>query len=148
MPGERKHEILAKRKAGRPREYDAEKIAAELLAWAELEDSITIAAFCADRGYQATLIWRLEKESEDFSDAYQLTKMRLAERRERYLNCNQMNYGSWARYVKSYDPFLSRDEDIEKDKDAARQKGVADKEAANLVTLARMAAEGVIKQPD
>ena len=51
-------EILKKRKAGRPREYDSEIIAQEMLEWVKDEDSINIAQFCADRGYLPSLIWR------------------------------------------------------------------------------------------
>lgn len=146
MPGERKAEILAKRKLGRPRVYDPDLIIQEMKEWVKHEDSINFTGFCADRGYLATLIWRLEKESEDFSDAYALVKMKLAERRERHLNAETLNYGSWQRYQSGYDPFLRKDEDDEKDKDAIRKKGIVETEQANLVAVVRMAAEGKISQ--
>jgi hypothetical protein len=45
-----------------------------------------------------------------------------------------------------YDPFLDKAEEADKDKDAARKKGIAELEQANLVKLAQMAAEGKITQ--
>ncbi len=143
-----KSELLAKKKPGRPREYDAEKIAAELLEWSKDEESINIAQFCADRGYLPGLIWRLEKESEDFAYAYTITRLKLAERRERLLNNDLLNYGSWQRYQRGYDPFLAKDEDEKEDKDAARRKGVVEAEQMNLVTLVKLAREGNISQKE
>src|SRR5215213_7525902 len=116
-----KSQLLEKRKAGRPREYDSQKIADELIEWTRDEESINIAQFCADRGYLPSLIWRLEKESEDFSYAYTIARLKLAERRERLMNNDFLNYGAWQRYQRGYDPFLAKDEDEKEDKDAARK---------------------------
>lgn len=143
-----KAQILEKRKAGRPREYDALKIAEELIQWSKDEESINIAQFCADRGYLPELIWRLEKESEDFSYAYTIARLKLAERRERLMNNNLLNYGSWQRYQRGYDPFLAKDEDNKEDKDAERRKGIVNTEQMNLVMLAKLAADGKISQKD
>lgn len=146
--GQSKEELLQKRKAGRPREYDVDVIIQEMIEWSKDDDSINFAGFCADKGYLPELIWRLEKENQDFSDTYTLVKMRLAERRERYLNADALNYGSWQRYQGGYDPFLTKSEDEDKDKDAARKKGVVEQENANLCLIARMALEGSIRQKD
>ena len=143
-----KAKILEKRKPGRPREYDGDKIANELMEWAKKESSINIAQFCADRGYLPGLIWTLDKESEDFSYAYTIAKMKLAERRERLLNKQKLNYGAWERYQRGYDPFLARDENDKEDNDAARKKGIAQTEQMNLFMLAQMAARGDICQSE
>src|SRR5690242_6312159 len=113
-----KAQLLKKRKPGRPREYDPDQIADEMIEWVKDEESINMAQFCADRGYLPTLIWRLEKENEDFCYAYTITKLKLAERRERLMNADLLNYGSWQRYQRGYDPFLAKDEDDKDDKDA------------------------------
>lgn len=143
-----KAKLLEKRKPGRPREYDAVKIADEMLEWSKDEESINIAQFCADRGYLPCLIWRLEKESEDFSYAYTIARMKVAERRERLLNTNLLNYGAWQRYQRGYDPFLAKDEDEKEDKDAARKKGIVETEQTNLFLLAKLAADGKISQKE
>lgn len=143
-----KKELLEKRKPGRPREYDPEKIANELLEWAKDESAINIAQFCADRGYLPGLIWRIEKESEEFSYAYTISRLKLAERRERLMNADLLNYGSWARYQRGYDPFLDKTETEKEEKDAARKKGIVQAEQMNLVHLAKLAAEGQIKQSE
>jgi hypothetical protein len=143
-----KAKLLEKRKAGRPREYDPDKIADELLEWSKDEESINIAQFCADRGYLPGLIWRLEKESDEFSYAYTIARLKLAERRERLMNNNLLNYGAWQRYQRGYDPFLAKDEDDKEDKDAARKKGIVETEQMNLVMLAKLAAAGEISQKE
>jgi len=139
---------LEKKKAGRPREYDPDIIAEEIEEWSLDEESINIAQFCADRGYLPVLIWRLEKENDNFSHAFTIVKLRLAERRERMLNNNLLNYGSWQRYQRSYDAFLAKDEDDKDDKDAQRKKGIVETEHKNLFMLAQLAAEGKILQKD
>ncbi len=148
MPQPSKAQMLEKRKAGRPRVYDPEKIIQEMKEWVKEEESINFAGFCADRGYLPGLIWRLEQEDEEFGNAYILVKMKLAERRERLLNAEMLNYGTFQRYQSGYDPFLSRSEDEEKDKDATRKKGVVENEQANLFLLAKLAADGKISQKD
>ena len=143
-----KAQLLAKRKVGRPPVYDAEKLAAELIDWSKNEESINITQFCCDRGYLPGLIWRLEKENTDFSNAYILARMKLAERRERMLNEGLLNYGAWQRYQRGFDPFLAKEEEEVADKDAARKRGIVQAEQANLVTLAKLAAQGKISQKD
>jgi len=146
--GASKAQLLQKRKAGRPREYDAEKIADELLEWVKDEESINFVQFCADRGYLPGLIWRLDQENEEFSYAYSIAKMKLAERRERFLNAEILNYGAYQRYQSSYDPFLKRHEKDDKDEDAARAKGIAQHDKENFIQLVKMAADGKISQKD
>lgn len=146
--GASKAQLLQKRKPGRPREYNPEKVAEELLEWVKDEESINFVQFCADRGYLPGLIWRFDQESEEFSYAYSIAKMKLAERRERFLNAEILNYGAYQRYQSSYDPFLKKSETEEKDEDAARRRGVVENEQANLILLARLAADGKISQKD
>lgn len=143
-----KSQLLAKKRSGRPRVYCPDKIAEEMLEWVKDESSINIAQFCADRHYLPQLIWQLDKEFEDFNRAYILTRLKLAERRERMLNADILNYGAFQRYQRGYDPFLNREEDIQEDKEASRRKGIVEAQAMNLCTLAKMAADGKIAQKD
>lgn len=144
----RKEEYIAKKKhaGGRPVIYDPKDVAAALIKWVKKEDSISLAAFCSEHKYLPDLIWRLEKSNNDFSEAYMIAKMTLAARRENMVNCDMLNYGAFNRYQHMYDPFLARMEENDKDKDAARRKGIVEAEQANLVTLAKMAAQGKISQ--
>ncbi len=146
--GYSKAELLARRKPGPKRIYDPIKIAEELLEWVDDDDSLNFVQFCGDHGYLPGLIWRLDKESTEFSEAYAIAKMKLAARRERHLNAEIMNYGAYQRYQALYDPFLRRDETDEKDADAKRQKGIKDSEQMNLIQLAKLAADGKISQKD
>lgn len=136
------------KRSGPKRQYDPLLMAQELLEWSKDESSINFTGFCAERGYLPGLIWKLDKESPEFSEAYQIAKMRLAERRERLLNSELLNYGAFQRYQKEYDPFLAKHEEDDKDRDAARRKQVAQQEQINLVTLAKLAADGKISQRD
>ncbi len=142
----RKAKEIKKLGRGRPREYFPEVIAEELLEWADKDDSISLVAFAAEKGYTSETIWRMANESVVFSDAYQITKMKLAARREILASCDQLNYGSFMRTLAFYDPFLNSFEEKVKDKDAERRKGIAESEQMNLVALTRMVSEGKVKQ--
>lgn len=144
----RKNRVTLEESRSVPRKFDPAIIIEEMLQWAKKEDSLVFAGFCAEHGYMPELIWKFCQQIKEFEEAYVITKMYLAERRERHMNNDQLNYGAWARYQKWYDPFLSKHEDEEADKDMERKKGVANQEKANLFLLAKMAAEGTIKQED
>ena len=146
--GPNKKDMQAKRSRGRPREYDEKIIIEEMLIWSLKETSLNFVGFCAEHGYLPSVIWRLQHEFEEFEEAYMLTRMRLADRREKMLNSEELNYGSWNRYQKHYDPFLDKHEEDDKDKDNKRRKDVAKQEGMNLSTLLKMASSGEIKQKD
>lgn len=146
--GKSKAQLLQNRVPAKNRQYDPDKMAEELLEWVKDEESINFSQFCADRGYLPGLIWRLEKESEEFSFAYQIAKMKLAERRERHLNAEMLNYGAYQRYQSDYDPFLNKHENCEKDKDSARKKEVVKEERLTLAALLKLASSGEISQKD
>ncbi len=141
-----KAQLLAAREGGLQRIYDYRVIAAEMEEWVKKEDSINVAQFCVKHKYLPGLIWRLDKEFEEFSRVYTLAKLTLAERRERMLNAGTLNYGAWHRYQRGYDAFLHKVEETQEDREADRKKGIAQSEQMNLVTLARMASEGKIAQ--
>ncbi len=145
--GLRKAELLKKRVVVHPK-YNPAVIAKQLLEWVEDEESINFVGFCCLYGYLPSLIWRIEKENQEFSDAYTFAKMKLAERRERMLNENQLNYGAWLRYQRTYDPFLDRDETEREEKEAARKRGVVETDHKNLFLLAKIAAQGQITQKE
>jgi hypothetical protein len=131
---------------GAPKTYDDNLIMEQMLDWAKKEDSINICGFCVKYGYTPQLIWRLEQSNASFDIAYNLVKMQLSERRERLTNENKLNYGSYNRYQKMLDPFLSSHEDKEKDQDAERKKGIVQAEGQNLADLAKLIAEGKLSQ--
>jgi hypothetical protein len=143
-----KRNVPKKRGYRSPRIYDRKQIMDEMIEWVENESSISFCEFCYSHGYLPRTIWTFQQESQDFEDVYTLVKMKLAERRERMVNNDAMHYGAFQRYQKFCDPFLSQAEDNEKDKDAARQKGVADQQNMNLIMLAKLASEGLIRQQD
>jgi hypothetical protein len=132
----------------RNKAYDVETVIEHLMEWVEEESSINFANFCFLYGIHPQTIWRWQKQHPEFDEAYTLAKLKLAERRERQVNAEMINYGSFMRYQSGYDAFLLKDEDEAKDKDAKRRKGIAESEQANLVLLAKLAADGKISQKD
>lgn len=144
----KEYDDISKIRSNSRREYDAEKIAEEIIDWVKHEDSINLTQFCADRGYTSELINRLVKKHDFFSYAYKIVKMKLAERRERLVNAELLNYGSYNRYQPVYDPFLHRFEEKQKNRDAARKKDIVKEDRLTLAKMMKLASEGEISQKD
>jgi len=141
--------VKAKRPRGRPKEYDYTVVMKELDEWSKLDDSINIVGFCASHGYLADVIRRMIRDYEDFENTYLLAKMRLADRREKLLNSEKLNYGSWNRYQKMFDPFLDKFEEKEKDRDMKRKMAsLKQDDIVNLATMAKLFADGKICQSE
>lgn len=132
----------------RSRKNDPVIIAEELLDWSSEEDSISIASFCAERGYTYSLIRRLSDQSIEFEDLYDIVKMQIAERRERLLNANLLDRSAYNRYQALYDPFLNVYENDEKDKDAKRKLGIQEHDHQDVLELIKKLKEGEISQPE
>jgi len=131
----RKRDVSSGKKGGRPVVHDPIKMAEQLLEWVEKDESINICGFCADNGYRATLIREKCKSSDEFKDAFEKARLRLAERRERYLNIDMLHTSSFGKYQSYYDPFLDRYEDKKKDQDARRKKEIAEASSGPELTL-------------
>jgi hypothetical protein len=128
--------------------YDHKIIIREMMDWVKKEDSINFCDFCFERGYTPALIWKLEKDIEEFHNAYQLVRMKLAVRREELVNAELLCEKAFSRYQAHYDPFLRGHEEELKDKDAKRKRGAAEQERVNLVMLAKLANQGLIAQEE
>ena len=117
--------------AGRPKEFDRDKIAKDLIAWAKLPDSINLCKFCVT--YEVFIppkyiaVWA--KESDTFSAAYEFAKMCLGARREEMLNSDQLHVKAYDLNAKTYDYFLNEqvqstakfESSLRKDEDGAKQ---------------------------
>jgi len=148
MPGQNKAQIMKRRLPAPPYKYDRKEVVEKMFKWAEKETSTIFVDFCFQEKIPRNAINTMVYESEEFADAYELVKMKLAERRERHLNREQMHVHAYNRYQACYDPFLHEHETKEKDLEAQRKKEQEAAAATNLVELAKMAAEGQICQKD
>lgn len=75
MPRGKPKEGHEKKKSGRPRIYDAEVLADELLIYVESTDDPMIEEFCIKRKMTRDTIYRLAKENERLSDTIKYCHM-------------------------------------------------------------------------
>lgn len=95
---------------GRPRKYDLEKEAQDLLDWSKKDDSIALWGFTEDKDYCAEDLSDFAKDCEAFSQALRKAKERVGKRRELKCNNSSLNYGIWARGARIYDRLLDNHE--------------------------------------
>lgn len=98
---------------GRPREWDRDKVAENLVEWAKKDTSINLNGFCGENLLPPSKITLWAKECDNFRQAYEIAKALLGERRERYLEQERLHVKAYDMNAKVYDHFLkdeSRDE--------------------------------------
>jgi hypothetical protein len=72
-------------KIGRPKEWDDEKIANEaedFMTWSEMDGSMNLKSFAAERRYAPSYLVYLSDRSEKFADAMKIARQNIANRRE------------------------------------------------------------------
>ncbi len=119
--------------SGRPLKYDMEQEAIAIEEWSKKESAINLVGFVCERDICPDYIYDWADRSEVFSQALKKAKARLAERRERLMNQNAINYGSFNRYQDIYDPFLKRHEDEKKNYEAYLKK--AEEKSTQEITI-------------
>lgn len=142
-------ELGIKECVDRRNKYKPEEVAEQLLEWVQEEDSVTITAFCADYGYHMQYVDRWRTISPEFSYAFDIARMKIAERRERLHNTDLVKVAPYTRYQSLYDPFLQKHEREEKEFESKTKRSeLKEVNEANLVLLAKLASEGKITQLD
>jgi hypothetical protein len=126
--------------------YDSAILSKQILEWVDRDDSMSMAQFCVEFKIVPQMIWEYDKTYPDFHEAYELTRLTLAVRRETMLNCESLNYGAWMKSASMYDTFIRRHEEEIADRDADRRLGLAKEERLNLVELAKLCMDGTISQ--
>src|SRR5277367_4267778 len=94
---------------GRPRTWDREKIADELVAWAMLDDSINLNAFCAIKLMPPSKISEFANEDKRFHEAYEIAKSYIAIHRENRLTDGTLHVKAYDLNARVYDYFLKQD---------------------------------------
>ena len=103
---------------GRPRTYDREKVAKDMLEWAKKDDSINMCGFSAEYGIIPPTILRWVDEDPIFRESYEEVRAILGDRREKLLSKNQLHVKAYDLNAKTYDKFLKRETRSEKAYDA------------------------------
>ena len=91
---------------GRPRKHDREKIAEDLIEWAEEETSINLNKFCAINKLPPSKLSLFAKENDDFRQSLEVAKAFLAYRREEYLTDGMLHVKGYDVSVAAYDYFV------------------------------------------
>jgi hypothetical protein len=93
---------------GRPRSHDREKLMAELIEWAQLDDSINLNKFCCTRKPPISPCTLPEYANEDpvFDKAYKTAKAFIGMRREEKLTNGQLHVKAYDLNATVYDYYL------------------------------------------
>jgi macrodomain Ter protein organizer (MatP/YcbG family) len=94
------------------RKYDRTEICALLLEWSDKGDSINLSGFCAEYNIPPTAIDNWVKNTTDeakaISEILNIVKSKIAARRERYLNNNQIHVKCYEKNAQTYDYFMNQ----------------------------------------
>lgn len=117
---------------GRPREYDRDQIAEEMIEWAQLPDSINLCGFSAKKLIPPSKITAWARECEKFRLSYEIVKAIVGERRERLLSSQQLHVKAYDLNAKTYDHFLKEEHKEEKTFESSLRKEEDDKASKTL----------------
>lgn len=143
---------------GRPREYDRDQIAKDLIEWAKLPDSINLNKFCAlhDPIIPPSYITDWARECKNFSAAYESAKLFLGFRREEMLNSEQLHVKAYDLNATTYDYFLKEEKrkqaefesSLKKDEEGAKQSTYTIVVPNDLATGLNLSASSISNSPD
>lgn len=108
-------------KGGRPRKYDLELEAKELLDFSLKDECLSLVDFTHLKEYCASDLSRFSSESLEFCEALKKAKERIGNRREKKVNTNELNYGVWSRSARLYEKILRDEEEESKDLETERK---------------------------
>jgi hypothetical protein len=94
--------------SGRPRKWDRDKVAQDMLEWAKQPDSINLNKFCAlyEPPIPPSFITKWANQSEEFDQAYESVKSSLGYRREEMLTNNTLHVKAYDLNATVYDYFI------------------------------------------
>jgi hypothetical protein len=92
-------------KSGRPRKFEVDVLSEMILEWAEKPSSINLCGFCSEHMIDPVYLYAC-RNTVGFSEAYYLTKIKIAERREMYHNLGRITPTAYGRQLRNYDCFL------------------------------------------
>lgn len=109
---------------GRPREWNREKIFADLVEWAKKDTSVNLNGFCCgyEPPFSATKLLDWRKENPDFQESYETAKAFLAVRREQMLSSGALHQAAYNKNATAYDRFTKAEEKETLDEEMERKK--------------------------
>jgi hypothetical protein len=115
---------------GRPRIHDRDKIAEELIEWANKPESINLNKFCAVAAISPRYLSQWADECPHFREAYEYAKTFIGARREEMLNVDLLHVKAYDLNAKTYDYFLDEkyqknaqfESSLRKDEDSSNSK--------------------------
>ncbi len=136
---------------GRPQEYDKNEIANKLINWSKKDDSINLNKFCALNSIPPSYLSVWAKESETFSQAYELAKSHLGYRREEMLTMETLHVKAYDLNAATYDYFLKEEKrkqaefesSLRKDEGGTNEKTIHVKVSNGLGSGVNVSAEAV-----
>ena len=133
-------------KGGRPRKYDLELEAKELLDFSLKDECLSLEDFTNLKEYCASDLSRFASESLEFCEALKKAKERIGNRREKKANTNEMNYGVWSRSARLYQIPLSLSEDQVKENELERKMRLVEYEMKLKSKIDSNVTENILSQ--
>lgn len=112
---------------GRPRRYDLNELADELVEWSKQPQNITLLDFCNDYMIVQTYLSDWAKEHEKFSEALLYAKSQIGARRERLVSYGKLDRAAFGRAQGMYDRMINDYEREEKEFEYGLKSKVEDK---------------------
>lgn len=119
---------------GRPREYDLDKEAADLIEWAKDPNNFILRKFFLDRGYVQSTAIRFTHEHKGFCEAYEFARESIGQNREHLAATGAIKEGVYNRYAGLYDQKLREYDREEKAYDAS-VRADANKDSGNVFNI-------------
>ena len=132
----------------RPREHDRDKIAQDLVKWAQKDDSINLNHFCALNLLAPSKISQWAKEDESFRQAYETAKAFLGYRREMLLNKEMLHVKAYDLNATTYDHFLKEERRDQSSFESNLKKEEIKSGENSLSNAMQQVMDGKLKQPD
>lgn len=112
-------EVIAQ---GRPREYNRDFIAHELILWAKKPSSINLCEFCSEKMLPPSKLSLWAKECDKFRQSYELAKCFLGSRREKMLTDETLHVKAYDLNATTYDYFLKEEKRLQSEYEASLKK--------------------------
>lgn len=88
---------------GRPREYDRELIAQQMIEWVKRDNSINMCGFCSEYWVPYSRMWSWADEDEQFRDVMEMVKLKIAQRREEWVSAKLLHQTAYGMNARVYD---------------------------------------------
>lgn len=135
-----------KRPPWRPKEYDLEQLANEILQWSKKSDSINLTQFVSEKEFPPQYISRWCNESSYFCEVLSMAKVNIGLNRQRQALEAKLTQQEFTRHEYRYDPFYREDERDEKTFESNLKKDVDKENKENTIHAAAEALKAIFSE--